>query len=614
MNRCLLVLAFLFGLLGTELAAQEPPKEPAKDPTKEAAERLQQLLRELRAIDAATWTARLAALETQAKARDAEATTLRQQSKELEQRAAVADTEAKALRTEMARIQELQKLLATLPATNPAPGDAPKPAAEPPKMQPNAPAPAPDAGKTAPPKVEPKEAAAPAASMTPGGKDHGEIVTWARVSTIFADHCTSCHDPAEQKGGLDLTTFASARNGGGSGQSIVAGAPDQSRLYRMVTQQERPFMPRNADPLGKEQLALLRTWIEQGAADDAASAKTFMAEQATAAKATAVAVEATASADANALPMPEAIPQLALRTPMRPGPVASLARSPRAPLLALPGMQQVLLCNTDLQRIAVLPCALLRIGPVVFAEDGSLVLAAGGEPGQRGVAVLFDVRTGTVLATCGSERDVPLAAAVHKTAGLVALGGSSKHVRVYRIADGQQVLAGKHDDFVLSVAFAPDGRWVAAGDRAGTVQVWEINGGRVFQTLQGHQGAVHALAFDRSGASLLTAGADGTVRLWDVAEAKERWRQNAHPNQQALAVSFGPGDAVASCGSDGVIQVFTASGSPVATSKAAGEWLYAVAFGADDGVVFAGDWQGRVHRFDVKQKQLTATVPLAQAQ
>jgi hypothetical protein len=481
-------------------------------------------------------------------------------------------------------------------------------------MQPNAPAPAPDAGKTAPPKVEPKvepkEAAAPAASMTPGGKDHGELVTWSRVSTIFADHCTSCHDPTEQKGGLDLTTFASARNGGGSGQSIVAGAPDQSRLYRMVTQQERPFMPRNADPLGKEQLALLRTWIEQGAAEDAAGAKTFAAEQATAAKAAAVAVE-TASADANAVPMPEAIPPLALRTPMRPGPVASIARNPRSPLLALPGVQQVLLYNTDLQRIAVLPCALSRIGPIAFTEDGSIVLAAGGEPGQRGAAVLYDVRTGAVLATCGSERDVPLAAAVHKTSGFVALGGSSKHVRVYRIDDGQQVLAGKHDDFVLSVAFAPDGRWVAAGDRAGTVQVWETKGGRVFQTLQGHQGAVHAVAFDRSGASLLTAGADGTVRLWDVAEAKERWRQNAHPNQQALAVAFGPGGAVASCGSDGVIQVFSATGSSAAKSKAAGEWLYAVAFGADDGVVFAGDWQGRVHRFDVKQKQLTGTVPLA---
>ncbi|MEO6597810.1 MAG: hypothetical protein ABIP94_23945, partial [Planctomycetota bacterium] len=174
--------------------------------------------------------------------------------------------------------------------------------------------------------------------------------------------------------------------------------------------------------------------------------------------------------------------------------------------------------------------------------------------------------------------------------------------------------AGKHEDFVLCLSFAPDGKWLAAGDRAGTVQVWETANGRIFQTLAGHRGAVNAAVFDRTGKSLLTAGADGTLRLWDVAAGKERWRQDAHPNQQALAAAFGPGDAVASCGSDGVIAVFSMAGRALTKSPAIGEWLYAVAFGADDAVVMAGDWQGRVHRFDTKGKKVTATVPLAEQQ
>jgi WD40 repeat protein len=175
-------------------------------------------------------------------------------------------------------------------------------------------------------------------------------------------------------------------------------------------------------------------------------------------------------------------------------------------------------------------------------------------------------------------------------------------------------MLGKHDDFVLGLCFSPDGRWLAAGDRAGAVQVWETATGRVFQSLAGHGGAVHAVAFDRTGASLLTAGADGTLRLWDVAAAKERWRQSPHANAQALAAAFGPGDAVASCGSDGTIAVFTAAGRPVAKSAPVGEWLYALAFGGDASVVFAGDWQGRVHRFDVAKKTLSASLPLAPAQ
>ncbi len=582
------MLLLLLGLFAAAPAAQEPAK----------AERLQELLRELRGTDAATWAERLAALEAQAKAQEAEADALRAKAKDLEQRAAAATAKASALRAEQGRLRELQQLLTTLPATDSAP--PPAVAAAPPATP-----------ATMPDRPEPAAAMAGAKDLPAAA---AEMVTWTQVSTLFADSCTGCHDPEDQKGGLDLSTFRAARNGGGSGQSIVAGEPEQSRLYRMITQQERPFMPREGDALTREQQALLRTWIEQGAAEDADGARTFLAEKANHQKAAAAAAEAMAGADQGAAPMPESLPQVAVRTADRPGPVASLVRSPRAPLLALAGVQQVLLYGSDLQPLAVLPCDLPHLGPLAFAEDGSALLAAGGEPGRRGAAVLFDVRSGAVLATCGAERDVPLAAAVHRGAGLVALGGSSKLARVLRLADSVEVLAGKHDDFVLSLCFAPDGRWLAAGDRAGVVQVWETPGGRLFQSLRGHQGAVNAVAFDRSGKSLLSAGADGTLRLWDVAEAKERWRQNAHPNQQALAVAFGPGGAVASCGSDGVIQVYTQAGRAVGKSPATGEWLYSVAFGADDDTVFAGDWQGRVHRFAVKSRQLTASVPLAATQ
>ena len=59
-----------------------------------------------------------------------------------------------------------------------------------------------------------------AGGQHPSPVPHADFVTWARVSPIFADHCTSCHDPTEQKGGLDLTTFAAARNGGGLGRVL----------------------------------------------------------------------------------------------------------------------------------------------------------------------------------------------------------------------------------------------------------------------------------------------------------------------------------------------------------------------------------------------------------
>lgn len=542
-----------------------------------SAERLRTLLLELAGIDAKAWTARLAELEQQAKAHDARAADLRAQAAKLQKDAESADGQAKTLRAEIDRLKQVQALAAGLPKATSKPEAGPAPKADMPKA---------DLPK------EPQPAPAPTASAEPAATD---FVTWEHVGPIFAEHCASCHDPDDKEGGLDLTSFAAARQGGGSGETITPGEPEQSRLYRLITRQERPFMPRSADPLPAATIARLRLWIEQGAAEDGGAARAFLAKKDANAKLAA----ASPDADDGEAPMPTALPEVELRSPVRPAALKSLARSPRAPLLALPGLQQVRLLDANLDPVGVLPCPLAQIDAVAFSADGRFLLAAGGDPGRRGRAVLYDVRSGGQLGEFGAEKDVPLAAAVDGRVGLIALGGSSKQVRVHRTKDGSLAFAGKHDDFVLGLDFARSGEWLAAADRSGVVKVWDTATGRLEQTLTGHRGAVHAVAFHRGGKLLASVGADGTVRMWDVAEGKEKWRQTAHQGE-ALAVALGPDDTLATCGSDGRIRIFTAQGRERGTSPVLGEWLYSVAFGGDGKTVFAGDWQGRTHRFAVK--------------
>lgn len=549
-----------------------------------SAERLRTLLLELAGIDAKAWTARLAELEQQARAHDARAADLRAQAAKLQKEAEEADGRAKTLRTEIDRLKQVQALAAGLPKATSKPEARPAPKKDMPK---------PDTPKPDMPKG-PTPAPMAMASAEPAATD---FVTWAHVGPILLEHCASCHDPDDKEGGLDLTSFASARQGGGSGETITPGEPEQSRLYRLITRQERPFMPRNADPLPAATIARLKLWIEQGAAEDDGAARAFLAKKDANAK-LAAASPAVDDDDGEA-PMPRALPEVELRSPTRPAALKSLARSPRAPLLALPGLQQVRLLDANLDAIGVLPCPLAQIDAVAFSADGRFLLAAGGDPGRRGRAVLYDVRTGGQLGEFGAEKDVPLAAAVDGRLGLVALGGSSKQVRVHRIKDGSLAFAGKHDDFVLGLDFARSGEWLAAADRSGVVKVWDTTSGRLEQTLVGHRGAVHAVAFHRGGKLLASVGADGTVRMWDVAEGKEKWRQTAHRGE-ALAVALGPDETLATCGSDGRIKLYTAQGRERGTSPVLGEWLYSVAFGADGKTVFAGDWQGRTHRFAVK--------------
>jgi mono/diheme cytochrome c family protein len=93
-------------------------------------------------------------------------------------------------------------------------------------------------------------------------------VDFARdVQPVFASHCLSCHGGKKQKGRFRLDSKAAALRGGVSGAAIVPGNAGKSRLFQLLLEKaEDERMPQDAPPLPPEKIALLRAWIDQGAA------------------------------------------------------------------------------------------------------------------------------------------------------------------------------------------------------------------------------------------------------------------------------------------------------------------------------------------------------------
>src|SRR5262249_53880739 len=82
---------------------------------------------------------------------------------------------------------------------------------------------------------------------------------------------------------------------------------------------------------------------------------------------------------------------------------------------------------------------------------------------------------------------------------------------------------------VVTLAFSPDGQFLAAADRTATL--WNVADGQLVHTFSGHAGIVYGIAFRPDGAQVATAGADRTVRLWDVRSGREEriYRGHATP-------------------------------------------------------------------------------------
>ena len=87
-----------------------------------------------------------------------------------------------------------------------------------------------------------------------------------QVWPLLEAHCFSCHGPSKQEGSLRLDARQGVMTGGTSGPAVVPGNVTESVLYqRVASDAAGDQMPMEAEALGKEELHLLRSWIEQGA-------------------------------------------------------------------------------------------------------------------------------------------------------------------------------------------------------------------------------------------------------------------------------------------------------------------------------------------------------------
>ena len=77
---------------------------------------------------------------------------------------------------------------------------------------------------------------------------------------------------------------------------------------------------------------------------------------------------------------------------------------------------------------------------------------------------------------------------------------------------------GRDGNPICSIAMSRDSKFLAAGFKDCTVNLWHIETGRLLRTLEGHSDWVSSVAFSHDSKMLASGSEDCTVRLWDVTE------------------------------------------------------------------------------------------------
>lgn len=418
----------------------------------------------------------------------------------------------------------------------------------------------------------------------------GEIDFYRDVYPVLKSNCIACHNKTTTKAALNMETPEAMRKGGDSGEGVIPGNGAESLIFEAAARTGDLEMPpkgnkSGASNLTPDELALLKTWIDQGARSSIRQARQVVWQPLPPGVNPIYTVTITrdgrlaACGRANQvfvydLATRKLVTRLADESLNKPGSPQSTGAAHRALVQSLTfspdGMR---LASGSFREVKIwrrqdVPVTTRKADPTVDAVVS--VLSADGEQvvcaDRQGTLHVVDAASGKVLKKIptGNHGGVTLLSLSADTTK-AAVYGTDGTLSLWSLAEGQRIAGKEGLVGVRSLAWTRDGKAIATGGEDKVVRVWSPPAGEkeefvVSKELDGATGTITAI---ETGTDLLiAASADGKVRVWNRTEAKPVG-ELAIAGVVALGLS-GDGKLLAAGRADGVVQVWDlAAGKPV---------------------------------------------------
>ncbi len=218
------------------------------------------------------------------------------------------------------------------------------------------------------------------------------------------------------------------------------------------------------------------------------------------------------------------------------------------------------------------------VSSVAWSPDGRYIASGGGHPplsigspfgsyvvGSNDTTVqVWDASTGTCKTTYLDHTDFIGSVAWPPDGKYIASGSGDGTVQIWDATTGNLRLTYKGhlrtgfsqawsgNEVVYSLAWSPDGKHIASGGDKKTIQVWDATTGNLRLTYKGHRRAVNAVAWSPDGNSITSGSSDKTVQVWNVPTGNLRLIYKGH-SSRVNTIAWSPdGQFIASGGGDGM--------------------------------------------------------------
>jgi WD40 repeat protein len=185
---------------------------------------------------------------------------------------------------------------------------------------------------------------------------------------------------------------------------------------------------------------------------------------------------------------------------------------------------------------------------------------------------------GTVLALNGFDPMLPGAEPWEKAA-----------LTLWDLGAGKARQQFQHPVSMQSIAFSPDGKWLAAGASDYRLRVWDRASGELRFTSPRRQSCyAGSLAFSRDGSQVASC-TSAALDLWDWKRSRNLLEAEGHTGMIRTAALSADGSRAASAGTDGILRLWdTKTGTVLYQIETEGHGVTSIAFSPDGRTLASG--------------------------